>query len=201
MDQLNCRGISQTICEGVFELQMHVWLCLWCTCVWVLMNSESPQNLSQRNNQWNQPGNCLERRHSLLCSYRPIQLLPNAQRCVTRLQNWRLYKVFSLPHTDTHTLTNTHIQANFSRQHNNQTRSWWILAWSLRSSLFPLRAPRAARSGGHVLWNQHVCSVLPGGSQAQPTVARSAAICQAHYSHKCDGCKSSEWETVGGMKR
>lgn len=43
--------------------------------------------------------------------------------------------------------------------------------------------------------------MFPGGCQAEPAEARSAVICQAHYSHKCDGCEPCECETVGGIKR
>lgn len=103
------------------------------------------------------------------------------------------YLKFSLSrkHTCTHTLV------PFYHQCSNQNHSRSKLAWSLHTP----RPAFSLRSGTHVQWNQHVCSMFPGGCQAEPAEARSAVICQAHYSHKCDGCEPCECETVGGIKR
>lgn len=129
---------------------------------------------------------CLEKLLLGVCSLGLVQLLQHNKTCDPTL-DLKIIESFLC-------LVSTHVRAH---QCSNQNHSRSKLAWSLHTP----RPAFSLRSGTHVQWNQHVCSMFPGGCQAEPAEARSAVICQAHYSHKCDGCEPCECETVGGIKR
>lgn len=67
---------------------------------------------------------------------------------------------------------------------------------SITSQTPPLSPPACANRRPYSVESAYRCSLV-----AEPTVVPSPASSQAHYSHKHDGCKWFECETVGAMER